>query len=730
VRQRGQTETAKLSREIERSRLITQLERLSTSWQRRIDSAARLDGPGLTELRKWSIDLQDRAEDALLLTAAEWLADWNRETEPGGGFDAVHLRESLGKLSELLRQMREDATPDVRPSADEPLKLPIPAQEAHLSTPPVAATQPPPFVLPSERSASIPSTERPLCPELEATVAAHSPSFFELAAQSILHLRAFGRTPRAKGDCDPTITSTTAEGSFFKAFSRHPASSLKVPKLLLGSLPPLPRDIAIDPVEKRKEQARRTTSRVPRLQTPARRWDSWVFGALIPLVVGALVFAGMIAWGRLNKAKREAGGDPPETNRGIAPATPPGASAPARGVDRADENPFKEMLDHAHRQPDLESPELSAWVDEQAALQAKLLDTGRCEGSQAACAILFKNRHELPAQRGKRIAKPDSSGSRAVQSGWLHGLKMPTIPVADNEHVHRAFLKFTDTTSGRERFESLLFHCGAYSELIRAKLAKYELPESLLAVVYAESGCRPAVTSNAGASGLWQFMPEAAKAYHLDMIEGVIDERWNPPKSTEAAVRFLADLYKRFRSWELALAAYNMGPYGVSGRLHQAGEEADFWALFEARLLPEETAQYVPTIEAFAVILANLRSLNFGTIQTLPPEETIDFEPPPNTRLGLVANAASTSTSRIRELNPQLMVNFIPDMPGKRVVVRLPKKAIWSVKEKLEDLIKSGSMDDTCVSDDFDWGGKVKSKGCAKPRRETQPLGPAYGSRK
>ena len=42
----------------------------------------------------------------------------------------------------------------------------------------------------------------------------------------------------------------------------------------------------------------------------------------------------------------------------------------------------------------------------------------------------------------------------------------------------------------------------------------------LIAVAYAESGCYPLAKSPVGAEGLWQFIPDAARAYHLRIIDG------------------------------------------------------------------------------------------------------------------------------------------------------------------------------------------------------------------
>src|SRR5438552_2223055 len=77
-----------------------------------------------------------------------------------------------------------------------------------------------------------------------------------------------------------------------------------------------------------------------------------------------------------------------------------------------------------------------------------------------------------------------------------------------------------------------------------------------LAVV--ESGFSPTAKSKAGAVGLWQLMPETAKEYGL-IVDKDYDERRSITKSSDAAADHLASLYGKLGSWELVLAAYDMG---------------------------------------------------------------------------------------------------------------------------------------------------------------------------
>ena len=73
-----------------------------------------------------------------------------------------------------------------------------------------------------------------------------------------------------------------------------------------------------------------------------------------------------------------------------------------------------------------------------------------------------------------------------------------------------------------------------------------------------ESGFDPRRAPPVGAPGLWQFMPETAKIYGLTQDRWV-DQRLNASLATEAAADYLADLHRRFGSWELAIAGVQHG---------------------------------------------------------------------------------------------------------------------------------------------------------------------------
>src|SRR5205085_10911608 len=97
-----------------------------------------------------------------------------------------------------------------------------------------------------------------------------------------------------------------------------------------------------------------------------------------------------------------------------------------------------------------------------------------------------------------------------------------------------------------------------YEAMIRARLQAESVPGDMVYLALIESGFSNAATSRAKAVGMWQFMKGTAKLYGI-RVDSWVDERRDPYKANDAAVRHLNDLTHRFGSLYLAAAAYNAG---------------------------------------------------------------------------------------------------------------------------------------------------------------------------
>lgn len=142
-------------------------------------------------------------------------------------------------------------------------------------------------------------------------------------------------------------------------------------------------------------------------------------------------------------------------------------------------------------------------------------------------------------------------------------------------------------------------------------LREHGLPAELARVVAVESAGKLDALSPKGARGAWQIMPETARRYGL-VVSGARDDRLDLRKSTQAAARYLHDLYAQFGSWPLALAAYNAGEQAVQRAMQRTGSR-DFVEF--SRALPLETRAYVPAVlSAMSVVKPSTASRSGGRI--------------------------------------------------------------------------------------------------------------------
>jgi len=230
---------------------------------------------------------------------------------------------------------------------------------------------------------------------------------------------------------------------------------------------------------------------------------------------------------------------------------------------------------------------------------------------------------------------------------------------------------------GRERMGVWLTRLPRYEEMIRARLQEQGLPGDLVYLALIESGFSNSATSRAKAVGMWQFMKRTAKGYGL-RVDSWVDERRDPYRATEAAVRHLKSLNNRFGSLYLAAAAYNAGAGKVSRGVRRLpdDDEADslnsdatFFRLYDTRFLRRETKDYVPKLIAAARIAKEPARYGF-TIDSVEPWSYDSIIVPTMTGLDVIARLADTTVAAIRELNPKYLRLATP--PGTASVVRVP----------------------------------------------------------
>jgi membrane-bound lytic murein transglycosylase D len=238
------------------------------------------------------------------------------------------------------------------------------------------------------------------------------------------------------------------------------------------------------------------------------------------------------------------------------------------------------------------------------------------------------------------------------------------------------------THQGRPVMERWLARSGRYEEMIRVRLRSEGLPEDFFFLALIESGFNPYARSRAGAGGIWQFMPYTGRIYGLNITYWA-DERRDPEKSTEAAIRYLKALYARFGDWTLAAASYNAG----EGRIQRAIERTDtedYWEMIDHTYLKLETRDYIPRMIAAAIICKNPGAFGFDGIQKEKPVHIETVTVPDATDLRVIASLCGSTFQEIKFLNPALLRWCTP--PGQEFQVNVPAGKAEAFKTAYQNL--------------------------------------------
>ncbi len=218
-----------------------------------------------------------------------------------------------------------------------------------------------------------------------------------------------------------------------------------------------------------------------------------------------------------------------------------------------------------------------------------------------------------------------------------------------------------------------------YFPLFEEALDKEGIPLELKYLPVIESALNPIARSRVGATGLWQFMAGTGKMYDLE-INSLVDERRDPHKSTQAAARYLKDLYGIYGDWNLVIAAYNCGPGNVNKAIRRSGGQTDYWAIYP--YLPKETRGYVPAFIAATYIMnyhdehniCPAECKNPASIDSLMIDKTIHFQQ--------IADNLNVSVEDLRQFNPQFKSDIIPgDYKGYSLNLPIDKLSLFLDKK-------------------------------------------------
>jgi membrane-bound lytic murein transglycosylase D len=164
----------------------------------------------------------------------------------------------------------------------------------------------------------------------------------------------------------------------------------------------------------------------------------------------------------------------------------------------------------------------------------------------------------------------------------------------------------------------------------------------------------------------------------------------DPEKSTDAACRYLKQLYGIYGDWNLALAAYNAGPGNVNKAIRKSGDKKTYW---EVRpYLPSETQGYVPNFIAAAYMMTYHAEHNIIPMEAKIHNAQLDTMClSQGVHMSTIAKLIDWEMEDIQALNPVYKTSFIPkSKPARCITGPLEKISLLvSIQDSLYSLEKS-----------------------------------------
>ena len=285
------------------------------------------------------------------------------------------------------------------------------------------------------------------------------------------------------------------------------------------------------------------------------------------------------------------------------------------------------------------------------------------------------------------------------------------IPLNYNFHTHQFVEYFAFKKS--DFTQRMLEKRDLYFPIYEKYLKLYNLPDELKYLSLIESGLDPKALSNKGAGGLWQFMPYTARGDFGLRVDPFIDERFDPERATEAACKYLRQLYKIFGDWHLALAAYNTGPGNVKRAIRNCRGNNSFWGIYNC--LPKQTRAYVPQFIAMTYMM------NFHWDHAIHAENWAKNIPSDTIKINGYLNLATfTSLSKfsidtLKRLNPHILSDFVPK-DSKNFILRIPTKNFDYFSINRQSILDSSTKFFTSFNAKIDSLSNLKSLTLVKSR--------------
>ena len=230
-------------------------------------------------------------------------------------------------------------------------------------------------------------------------------------------------------------------------------------------------------------------------------------------------------------------------------------------------------------------------------------------------------------------------------------------------------------TRSPARFEQLLEQSLPLIIYVHEQLQDAGIPGEFSMLPMLESSYNAAEPGHrSNPAGMWQLMPRTARLHGVTMNRQY-DGRLDPVASTQAAIKMLKALNRRFEDWRLTDMAYNSGPYAVLGALRdhpELGSEA-----IPGIPVSHTTRTHLARLMALSCILRQPERFHIQLPKPSPADRLATIEVPAGTRLKSAADMAEISEAKLRALNPGYVDGSVPSDSPRTLL--LPTGAIESL---------------------------------------------------
>lgn len=219
---------------------------------------------------------------------------------------------------------------------------------------------------------------------------------------------------------------------------------------------------------------------------------------------------------------------------------------------------------------------------------------------------------------------------------------MNIVPTPEEKKIAKQFAKTFVANLNNSKF---------FMHYLLTRLEENNLPIELVAIPMIESGMNPNVRPNAGAHGPWQYVRSTGKALGLERSQNY-DELYDFVETTDASIVYLKRLYKDLHNWDLVIAAYNQGEWGVRRAMKQAKTRGAKVLTAKNVMISKGARRYVKRFHAFADLLKNPRSygITFPEIKNRPAFKRVQVAGRLNS-MKQAAKLSGTSLATLKHLN-------------------------------------------------------------------------------